>query len=363
MAVSIPEIKKAAAIISDVYGITGADSLRLVRSFGGDTDMIRGILSGDLSSVPGAAASVGVVLGDTSAKDHIKDITPGASAADGVNTSEKITAKRSRRAASDRVKASKKDHAINNHADNKTAVTGLYKPMTDTKNNTDINGYDNTLGGSAGLPDVLQDSETIPTVDGDILPADDPGGLPVGFSDMVTGWLQDYAIQYNIDLEKCAAIQWRSLCLSIGEKIQASGVLRDHAREKTHGGKIYNPFAVAALVPIWEKLTGYYKHIPLVVDFVAFAGVSHEWFYDTRGVLTSGRVEIAKKVRMIEEAALSASLCDSRENPTGRIYYTKARLGWREVSEIVHTSAKETHAGGALPVFDSSGGFLTDNAV
>lgn len=337
MAVSIPEIKKAAGIISDAYGITAADSLRLVRSFGGDSDIIRGILSGDLSSVPGAAASVGVVLGDTSAKDHIKDIIPGASAADGVNTSNSTVKKSSKkRAASDRVKASK-DHTTIKHTD-------------------DING------GSAGLPDVLQDSETIPTVDGDILPADG-SALPAGFSDMVTGWLQDYAIQYNIDLEKCAAIQWRSLCLSIGEKIQASGVLRDHAREKSHGGKIYNPFAVAALVPIWEKLTGYYKHIPLAVDFCAFSGVSHEWFYDTRGVLTSGRVEIAKKVRMIEESALSASLCDSRENPTGRIYYTKARLGWREVSEIVHTSAKETHAGGALPVFDSSGGFLTDNAV
>jgi len=350
MAVSIPQIKSAAALIKDHYNISESDSLRVIASYKADSAKIRAILAGDLSSVPGAAASVGVVLGDS-----LQDISPAASpemiaggSADGVHTKRSYK-KRSRAAASDRV--------------------------TTSKNNTDINGYNNMIGGSVGLPDGVKNNVAIndgvinnnavvglsDDINGDIINAD---GLPLGFSDTVAGWLQDYALQNNIDLEKCAAIQWRSLCLSIGEKIQASGVLRDHAREKSHGGKIYNPSAVAALVPIWEKLTGYYKHIPLAVDFVAFSGVSRQWFNDYQGRgLTSSSVQIAQKVHDIESAALSVALCDSRENPTGRIYYTKARLGWRESTEIIHTSAKETHAGGALPVFDGSAGFLTDNAV
>lgn len=354
MGASIPQIKKAASNIADYYGITGADSLRVVAFFRGDASIIRAILAGDFSAVPGAAASVGVVLGDNkSGSGALQDTSPAASAAsvpgDGVNTSEKITAKRSRAAASpDRVKASKKDHAINYHADNKTAQ---YKPVT--ASNT-----------GAASPDVIQ-GDIIPTVCGDIIPADDMSdALPLGFSETVAGWLHDYAAQYNIDLEKCASIQWRALCLSIGEKIQASGILRDKTREKQHGGKIYNPAAVAALVPIWEKITALYKHLPLAVDFVAFSGVSRQWFNDYQGRgLTSSSVQIAKRVHDIESAALSVALTDSRENPTGRIYYTKARLGWREVSEIVHTSAKETHAGGALPVFGDNGDLLPQNAV
>lgn len=290
MAFIVPDLKKVKQALIDVCGVPESVSARVV-GYGVNNcpDIISAAIAGDVSRLPDLVTASGLC---GTKKDHVtkKDHGPTNN-----------TIKEYKTALKKPVKASKTDHVINNHLDNITA--------------------------SAGLSDIVP-------ADGDII-----NDLPPGFGDTVAGWLQDYAIQYNVDLEKCAALQWRALCISIGEKIQASGILRDHAREKTHGGKIYNPHAVAALVPIWEKLTALYKHVPLAVDFCAFSGVSHEWFYDSRGVLTSGRVEISKKVRAIEEAALAAALCDSRENPTGRIYYTKARLGWHETTEIIHTSA------------------------
>ena len=148
----------------------------------------------------------------------------------------------------------------------------------------------------------------------------------------------------------------------VGRYLQASGIFLDYEKLKRGGSKYYKAETIAALLPIWEYITGLYKHVPLACDFVSFTGVSHEWFYDSRGVLTSSRVEITKKMRAIEERALSAALTDHRENPTGRIYYTKARLGWQETTTIQHISATATAPAVALPVFDNSITSLPDNS-
>lgn len=331
MRASMDQLKRAAEIVKKEYNINQSDACRVVGSFHCDLAEIEKILSGDLSSVPAAAASVGVHNSPVTVSNDIN------------NNASNIKP----------VKRSKSKSAI---IHNKDDIKADSKPVTASNN---IIGSHSAAGASDVIQAEIIPANNIPNIDGDILPAD---GLPLGFSETVRGWLHDYASQYNIDLEKCASIQWRSLCLCIGKKIQASGVLRDHIREKTHGGKLYNPDAVAALVDIWEAITGLYKHIPLVVDFLAFSGVSRQWFadYQARG-LTSSRVNLAKKVRDIEEAALSAALCDSRENPTGRIYYSKARLGWQENTIITHVSAAAAPAVSTLPVFDGSAGLLVDN--
>lgn len=212
--------------------------------------------------------------------------------------------------------------------------------------------------------------EKLETVAGDIV----PGGitspdLPDGFADRVDGWLLDYAQRYDIDLGKCAGLQWRAACIYVGRQIQDSKVLRDAARERVEGGKLYKPERVAALVPIWEYFTLTYKHTPLTCDFIAFAGVSNEWFYDSGGRgLSSSRVEMVQKVKAIEAAGISSGLVDGRENPTGKIFYSKARLGWSEaprVLEVVHSTAPAASAlpdfGGDLPKIAEKGaasGFL-----
>jgi len=354
MAVSIPEIKKAAAIISDVYGITAADSLQVVRAFGGDADIIRGILSGDFSSVPGAAASVGVVLGDTSAKDHtpenkkddtpakdhIKDITPGASAADGVHTSN-ISKSSKKRAASDRVTASK-DHSI----------------IKDTVN---------TSGGSVGLPDGLTNSDIIPAMDGDILPADDIGGdcLPVGLVSDIETFIRDYCIQNEIDSKKIDPRQFKAICMVIGQDIiKRRKILRDFEREKKQGGIIYNPDKLNALLQVFAYICDKYKQPAFDFVFYRFAGVSREYFHDycKRG-LTSASGQILKKARDLQTESIIQGIAAGGGSSVSYIFLGKALAGLQENTTITHVTAAAAPTVAALPVFDSSGGLLTDNAV
>lgn len=303
MAVNIPQLKQAQKKIMNVYGISAENAARVIGSYHTDEQKIMAILAGDFSTVPAAAASVNVSLGyikgDQDIKQDHKSVHP------------------------DKIRT----------ATPKTTGSGL---TALSKSDTDI----------------------IPTVNGEII---DNNELPPDYYETIKEWLEEIKVSENIeDFSKLANIQWRAVCLSIGDKIQKSGILRDRERERTHGGKIYNPYIIAAIIPIWERITAYYKHIPLACDFIAFTGVSEEYFYDTKRELTSSRLGIAKKVRAIEEKALAAALTDSRENPTGRIYYTKARLGWRETTEIIHTSVRETKTAAALPIFDGSNGFSTE---
>ena len=201
----------------------------------------------------------------------------------------------------------------------------------------------------------IQDAQKVQVIDGEVINNE----LPADYSDTIETWLKEWAQDNSIELDKCAGLQWRAACLYIGHKIQQSGILRDKEREAHHGGKIYNPQRLESLLYIWEYITNKYKHVPLACDYVAFTGVSRSYFndYEGRG-LTSTSAQLVKKARAIEEAGLSVGLNDGRENPTGRIYYSKARLGWRETTEIIHTTAKETEAAAVLPVFDGVSGLI-----
>lgn len=180
------------------------------------------------------------------------------------------------------------------------------------------------------------------------------GELPETLADDIKSLLKAWAIDNDFDdLSKLANIQWRSACLFVGQWIKQNKILEDIERERREGGRYYDGEKVAALVPIWEYITGLYKHIPLHVDFIAFSGVSRQWFYDYDGQgLTSTSVQIIKKVMEIENAAISVGVTDSRENPTGRIFYAKARLGWRENDTIQQIDDNNGSNKNALPVFD-----------
>jgi len=326
--IAMRDILKCRDMIAEKYNISKQDSARVVALFNvGKVDgvqisepsqeKIMQILKNDFSSVPAAAAAVGVKISRGS---------------DGKNSShcEKKTEKR---------KASRAGSGVN---------TRTKKPSAGQQD-------DRETDGAAG--DVIEkiSGEVVPV--GAVVPS-----LPASLPDDVENWLSDFSQRYDIDLVKASGQQWRSACIYIGQHIQKSGVLLDHERLRREGGsKIYNPEAVAALLGLWEYVTGIYKHVPLASDFIAFSGVSREWFYDSKGELTSSRIDIAQKARAIEESGLSAGLVDGRENPTGRIYYSKARLGWRESVEIVHTSNNKAAAAPALPVFDVSGCLISEN--
>lgn len=180
------------------------------------------------------------------------------------------------------------------------------------------------------------------------------GELPETLADDIKSLLKAWATDNDFeDLSKLANIQWRSACLFVGQWIKQNKILEDIERARRDGGRYYDGEKVAALVPIWEYITGLYKHIPLHVDFIAFSGVSRQWFYDYDGQgLTSTSVQIIKKVMEIENAAISVGVTDSRENPTGRIFYAKARLGWRENDSIQQIDDNNGSNKNALPVFN-----------
>ena len=304
------DLKQCAEKIAAGFGLSDEDGRRVIGWYNvNQREKIADIIAGDLSSVPAALDALGIGSGE------------------GVNTKQK-------------------------------SAGGSRSPIQQKKKSKQPEKKEGKTSRKAGAVDIVTgaavECEELETITADLLPA----SLP----DDIESWLSDFSARYDMDLLKASGQQWRSACIYIGQHIQKSRILEDHERERKQGGKIYKPERVAALLPLWEYITGVYKHIPLVCDFISFSGVHRNWFYDYDGrELTSTRVQIVKKAREIEESGLSAGLVDGRENPTGRIYYSKARLGWRESVEIVHTSATAAASAGSLPDFGQNTPALTDS--
>ena len=195
-------------------------------------------------------------------------------------------------------------------------------------------------------------------VTGEVVEDVPPEELPPWVIDKIAELLEDFKQTYGIeDLHKCAGVQWRACCQFVGRWFQRSDVLRDKERERMidNRAKCYKAERVAALVPVWAELCGAFNHPPLHGDFIAFTGVSHEWVYDTERSLTSSSVDLLQKVKKLEEEGLSAAVADHRQNPVGRMFLLKAKHGYRETSEIVHTSEKKTIEADALPRLGTKG--------
>ena len=188
------------------------------------------------------------------------------------------------------------------------------------------------------------------------------GELPPGLADDIKQFLELWAQDNNIeDLSKCASLQWRAACIYCGWWIRDKGILfdREAMARSVGGSRVYDAEKVSKLLDIFQALSSVYRHIPLHTDFISFSGISREWFFDYNGAgLTSTNMQIVKKAMDIESAAISAGVTDSRENPTGRIFYAKARLGWREADQVAPIHDENRQAAAALPVFDVVSGQL-----
>ena len=301
MGINIKDLKTAKTKIIDDFKISASDAARVVGYINSkNTTIIQDILSGDCSGVPAVLSAL-----DIQAAASLPASPLGGSA----SVLDKIPA--------------------DSIQDNTSQNTADIIPQKNTSHPHDI----------------------IPAIDGDIIPASTDGDLlPAALPSMVEDWLQEYALKYKIDLQKCAGLQWRGACLFVGQHFKNSDILLDKERTLSRNSKTYNPHKVAALIPLYEALTVTYKHIALACDFIAFSGVSREWFYDSQNKgLTSAAVDLRKKVLAIEESTLSVGLVDSREIPTGRIYYSKARLGWQETAPAVSAPVAVVVAVGDLP--------------
>lgn len=167
--------------------------------------------------------------------------------------------------------------------------------------------------------------------------------VPQAVLDKIYSLLDEYSKKFNIpDYNKCSGLQWRAACQYIGFWMGRSKFIRNEEIEKKEGGKRFRGDNVAALVPVWASLCATYNHPPLHGDFIAFSGVSSGWFYECAGHdLTSTGLQILQKVRELERAGLDAAVADHKQNPVGRIFLLKAKHGYKEASEVIHTSRQE----------------------
>lgn len=175
--------------------------------------------------------------------------------------------------------------------------------------------------------------------------------LPPEFLQTLQSIIKEWLIDNNIEsMEKAAALQWRACCLYIGQYIKNNNIVVDKKRTAREGGKIYSVSALLQLVDLWEYLCALYKKTPLASDFIAFAGVSHNYFYGgSGGKLTTAGGVIWKKVQDIQQGGIASGIVDGRENPTGKIYFSKAVLGWSESGIMRQNSDDLTENNGALP--------------
>lgn len=306
------DLKEISQGLADLVGVTYDEAARIVASFSsiGKWGEVDKIAAGDMETIREGAASVGVALPE----------------------SEKVP-KRSRQA------EKRPTNQKNIKADQYKTQRDIIKPSIEriTPEAVEIvNKYNDV--------DYVR------------------GELPPGLADDIKHFLELWAQDNNIeDLSKCASLQWRAACIYCGWWIRDKGILfdREAMARSVGGSRVYDAEKVSKLLDIFQALSSVYRHIPLHTDFISFSGVSREWFfdYDGRG-LTSANAQIIKKAMEIENAAISAGVTDSRENPTGRIFYAKARLGWREADQVAPIHDENRQAAAALPVFDVVSGRL-----
>lgn len=377
MGFTFQELRKLKNDIAAAAGISTAAAARVIGYYNGGgpslrPDVVRAMIGGDLSHVGPALVALGISAAMEPGTDNGSSKTGSASAGPVVDDPDNITAgsdgvgdldgsgmapdglqkqrKESTQAAKRPTKQKTSPQAVKG-PDDSPRNEGYKRPAnwksraknTPAKPNKEmIKAYSR-----AGLDPASFDPSGIETYSPDRLPDD--------FGNIIKGWLEDWAHDNELDLYKIAGLQWRAACIWVGWKVKAMHVLDDKSMIDKNGGRYYSPEKLETLLYIWEYLTQHYKHVPLAADFVAFAGVTRDYFTECAGV-TSAQVQVYKKALEIEESGLSAGLVDSRENPTGRIYYSKARLGWRETAAADAAPAVVVVSLGELPKLDKIGG-------
>ena len=219
------------------------------------------------------------------------------------------------------------------------------------------------------LPEALSSSETASsgdlienTIDNNPSLLGDDSDVPAAILNDIDNTINAYCQKYKVDdLRKASASVWRGACMAVGFRLKKSGCFRDRDKEKKIGGICYNGDLIASVVPIWAYLCSMYDKAPLAADFIAFTGISPNYFYNNNGnsELSSAGACLYKKLLTLQEAGLSAALVDGRRNPTGMIFFLKNWHGWRDQREVIHTDNSGA-AAASYPAFnaieDKSGG-------
>ena len=185
--------------------------------------------------------------------------------------------------------------------------------------------------------------------------ADASGGLPFDFCNTIKNIIFQWCIDNEIEnMRKASSLQWGAACMFCGQYIKQNKILYDIEKTAARGGVCqYDLEKVIALADIWVYLCQTFGKIPLVNDFIYFSGVSRGWFYGSNGhnnnTLTSAGGELIKKLSDLQAAAFASGISDGRENPTGKIYLTKALFGWSDTGGGMISADDRQEKTAALP--------------
>ena len=343
MTKSFKELKEISQGLADRVGIEYKEAARVVASFSavGEWDSVDAIRDGDTEIIKEGFKRAGVLLPDMDGS-RVKSSNGATGSGSGVNTSNSsvMTSNKPEKPKSNKT-ITKPKKALKKpiKADQYRTQKDIIKPSTDQITPQAV--------------EIIEKYNNLDYVRGE---------LPAGLADDIKQFLKLWAEDNNIeDLSKCASLQWRAACIYVGWWIKDKGILLDReAMTRSVGGsRVYDGEKVAALLDIFQALSTIYRHIPLHTDFIAFSGISREWFFDYNGAgVTSSNTQIIKKAIEIENGAISSGVTDSRENPTGRIFYAKARLGWREADQVQPIQGNDRTTAAAIPIFDINTGRL-----
>ena len=200
---------------------------------------------------------------------------------------------------------------------------------------------------------VVSNTDNIECVHGDTIPADARGAdrLPPSLTADIEQWIIDYCDKYDINPKQIDSRQWKAVCVYIGEHIKSLGFVHDTQREKMEGGIRYDPETVAALLPIFEYICASYKQTAFTFLFPRFAGIGRNYFNDYDGILTSSRVQLAKKAADVQRESIISTVSAGGSSTVGNIFLAKALEGMSETVTVQHISAKIDDSPVSLPVF------------
>ena len=219
-----------------------------------------------------------------------------------------------------------------NYDDEKNAASGTSEKSTKTENIEDNNTECDAGSTAGGAHD-----------------------LPPDFINTLQSIIKQWCIDNDIEtMQKAKQQQWSAVCMFIGQYIKQNKILADKEKTAARGGVIaYDAEKVNNLADLWVYLCNAYGKVALVNDFIYFSGVSRGWFYADNGhnsnTLTSAGGGLVKKLSDIQAAAIGSGIVDGRENPTGKIYFSKAVLGWSENGIMRQNSDDMQENNGALP--------------
>ena len=216
--------------------------------------------------------------------------------------------------------------------------------------------YDDEKNAASGTPKREENKTDNKTdIDNNNIDGSTAGGahdLPPDFLEVCLSLVSDFCQKFNIeDMQKAAAVQWRACCSYLGMYAKNNNIYIDKEKSAKQGGRVYDQEKLLQTVDIWQFLCGIYKKMPLMTDFIEFAGISHSYLINNNGhsKLSSAGGCLYKKLLDIQQSGIASGIVDGRENPTGKIYFSKAVLGWSENGIMRQNSDDMQENNGALP--------------